>query len=308
VSRKPTFGITTYNYEPSDLLTLAAHAERLGFEGLWFGEHYVNPRTFAGHHPSRKETPPDQNDARDKEIIGSDVRIHEPWFLLGSVAGATRRLKVGTAICIVPMMHPLLLARATVTAHDVSGGRFLLGTGAGWLREEFDALGVPFEERGARLDETIEILKKAWAGGYFSHKGKHFEFAELQISPHPVSVPLVCGGNSGPALRRVARVADAWINSAKITLPEALEMRDTIEGARQAQGTAGRPFEYYVRPHTPAPEDMGGYLREGFENIVLWGPDVWSNDPKAPMESKVAHLEKVARDLNVSARAAAPAV
>ncbi|HET6970919.1 MAG TPA: TIGR03619 family F420-dependent LLM class oxidoreductase [Phenylobacterium sp.] len=302
-----TYGITTYGYEPADLLNLARHAERLGFEGLWFGEHYVSPRYYAGHHPSRKETPKDKNDARDKEIIGESVRIYDPWFLLGAVAGATTRLKVGTAICIVPMMNALLLARATITAHDVSGGRFLLGTGAGWLKEEFDAVGVPFETRGARLDETIEILKKAWAGGWFSHQGTHYQFDELQISPHPVKVPLICGGNTGPALRRVARVADGWINSAKVTLEEAEGLRETIEAARQQMGTDGRPFEYFVRPHTPAPDDVNGFVRAGFGNVVLWGPDVWPNDPNIPLETKVASLEKVARDLGVNAPAEAAA-
>ena len=297
---KPSFGITTYDYAPQDILALAVQAERLGFEGLWFGEHYASPRAYVGHHPSRKETPAEKNDARDKEIIGDEVRIYDPWFLLGAVAGATKRLKIGTAICIVPMMQPLLLARATITAHDVSGGRFRLGAGAGWLREEFDAFDLPFEQRGARLDETIEILRRAWAGGYFSYQGEHFNFAELQISPHPVNVPLVCGGNSGPALRRVARVADAWINSAKITLAEALQLRETIEAARAAQGRQNRPFDYYVRPHTPEPEDVLAYVREGFRNIVLWGPDVWSNDPEIPLEAKVARLEFVARSLGLA--------
>jgi len=305
VKRKPSFGITTYNYAPADMLNLARHAERLGFESLWFGEHYVIPKTYAGHHPSRKETPADQNDARDKAIIGDDVKIYDPWFLLGAVAGATTRLQIGTAICIVPMMNPLLLARATATAHDVSGGRFLLGAGAGWLKEEFDAVGVPFEERGARLDEAIEILRRAWAGGYFNYEGKHFRFDELQITPHPTAVPLVCGGNSGPALRRVARVADAWLNSAQVTLEEAVALRETIETARKAQGTDGRAFQYFLRPHAPYGETVEGFLREGFDSLVLWGPDVWPNDPAVPLEAKVARLEGVARDLGVSAPAPA---
>lgn len=302
-----TFGITTYNYEPADLLNLARHAERLGFDSLWFGEHYVIPKTYVGHHPSRKDTPADQNDSRDKTIIGDDVKIYDPWFLLGAVAGATQRIRIGTAICIVPMNNPLILARHTATAHDVSGGRFLLGAGAGWLREEFDAVGVPFEERGARLDETIEILRKAWAGGYFSHEGKHFGFGELQITPHPTPVPLVCGGNSGPALRRVARVADAWLNSAQVTLEEALQLRDTIEAARRAQGTQDRPFRYFLRPYAPFAETVPGFVREGFDNLVLWGPDVWSNDPAISLEAKVAKLEATARELGVSARATEPA-
>jgi uncharacterized OB-fold protein len=121
---------------------------------------------------------------REDDILAPSVRIYDPWFLLGAVAGATETLKIGTAICIAPLNNPLLLARATVTAHDVSGGRFRLGLGAGWLREEFDAVGVPFEERGTRLDETIEILKNAWKGGFFEHEGPHFKFGPVQITPH----------------------------------------------------------------------------------------------------------------------------
>jgi probable F420-dependent oxidoreductase len=204
VSRKPTVGITTYNYSPEDILNLAVHADRLGFEGLWFGEHYVIPENYGSHHPTKT------GNATESAIISPTIRIYDPWFLLGAVAGATKRLKIGTAICIVPLNNPLLLARHTTTAHDISGGRFLFGTGAGWLKEEFDALGVPFNERGSRLDETIAILRKAWAGGYFAHEGKHFQFESLQISPHPVKVPLVCGGNTGPALRRVAGSTPRW--------------------------------------------------------------------------------------------------
>ena len=300
MSTKPTFGITTYDYAPEDMLALATHADRLGFECLWYGEHYVIPAEYRGHHPSRKTTPADQNDERDKAILSPSIRIYDPWFLLGAVAGATKRIKIGTAICIVPMNNPLLLARATVTAHDMSGGRFRLGTGAGWLREEFDAVGIPFEERGKRLDETIAILKKAWAGGFFEHHGTHFDFERLQISPHPVDVPLVCGGNSGPALRRVAEVADAWINSAMVTLDEAKSLRDTVERERAARGTADRPFQYFVRPHSVDPDDIAGYLRAGFDNIVLWGPYCWPNSPEVPLEQKAAGLEKIARSLGVA--------
>ncbi|QUD90369.1 TIGR03619 family F420-dependent LLM class oxidoreductase [Phenylobacterium montanum] len=296
-----TIGITTYDYTPTDLLNLAVHAERLGFEGLWFGEHYVIPERYDGHHPSRKETPADKNDARDKAILGEQVRIYDPWFLLGAVAGATKRLKIGTAICIAPMNHPLLLARHTATAHDVSGGRFLLGTGAGWLKEEFDAVGIPFNERGSRLDEIIEVLKKAWAGGFFAHEGKHFRFDSLQITPHPVKVPLVCGGNTGPALRRVAEVADAWINSAMVALDEAEALREVIEKERQARGTARRPFDYYVRPQSPDPDLIERFFAAGFDNLVLWGPNIWPNDDTIPLADKVAGLERVARDLGLAA-------
>lgn len=295
----PSFGIATYNYAPRDMINLAVHAERLGFGSLWLGEHYASPRTYAGHHPSRKETPVDRNDSRDKAIIGEEVRIYDPWCLIGVVAAVTSRIQLGTAICIVPMNHPLLLARQTLTAHDASEGRLLMGVGAGWLKEEFDAVGAPFAQRGSRLDESIEILRKAWAGGYFRHEGEHFTFDTLQLSPHPVSIPLICGGNTGPALRRVARVADGWINSAQVTLEEALALRDTIEAARKAAGAHQKPFEYYVRPHTADPEVVEGFVRAGFMNIVFRAASLWSNDTSVPLEAKIAQIEQVASELGV---------
>lgn len=296
---KPTFGISTYNYSPTDILNLSVHAERLGFDCLWFGEHYVIPEQHSSHHTTRSPTEADGKNKEDASIIAPSIRIYDPWFLLGAVAGATKRLKIGTAICIVPLNNPLILARATVSAQDISGGRFLLGTGAGWLKEEFDALGIPFNERGSRLDETLEILRKAWAGGFFSHQGKHFRFDSLQITPDPVHVPLVCGGNSGPALRRVAEVADAWINSSMVGLDEARELRDIVEKERALRGTSQRPFEYYLRPLSPKPEEVQSFLDAGFHNVVLWGPHIWPNEPDIALDVKIAGLERVARELGI---------
>lgn len=291
-----TIGITTYNYEPAELLNLARAADALGFDGLWFGEHYVIPDKRDSAHPGLAAGERHDEDA----IVGRDVRLYDPWFLLGAVAGATQRLKIGTAICIAPMLHPLFLARATVTAHDVSGGRFRLGLGAGWLREEFDAFGLSFETRGQRLDEAIDILRAAWAGGFFSHAGKHFQFGSVQISPHPVDVQLVCGGNSGPALRRVVRSADAWMNSAMVSLEEALRLRDAIEKERAAAGKAQTPFTYYVRPPSADADMVDSFLREGFENIVLWGPHVWPAEPHVGGDEKRAALARLARELGLA--------
>lgn len=297
MNASPTkFSLTAYNYPAAELLNLARAAETLGFEGIWYGEHYVIPGARQSAHPGLAAGERHDEDA----IIGADVRIYDPWFLLGAVAGATSRLKIGTAICIAPMLHPLYLARAAATAHDVSNGRFLLGVGAGWLREEFEAFGIPFESRGRRLDEAVEIARKAWAGGFFAHDGEHFRFDSLQITPHATPVPLVCGGNSGPALRRVARVADAWMNSAMLPLEDALRMRDAIEKERAAVGNGARPLIYYVRPQSPSPEQAARFVSEGFEHIVLWGPHVWPPAADEPFERKFEALARVARALGVA--------
>jgi len=114
-------------------------------------------------------------------------------------------------------------------------------------------------------------------------------------------VPLVCGGNTGPALRRVAEIADAWINSAMVGLDEAQGLREVIEKERQARGTSSRPFDYYVRPQSIDPREIESFFAAGFENLVLWGPNVWPNKADMPLEHKVAGLERVARELGLAA-------
>ena len=292
------FGIQTYDYPPEQLLALARAADRLGFEGLWMGEHYVNPASFGSAHPGHTEL----REVNEDDILGPHVTLYDPWFFLGAVAGATRHLKIGTAIVIVPLIHPLLLARATATAWHVSGGRFRLGTGAGWLKEEFDVLGVPFNERGSRLDEAIDILKKAWGGGYFEHSGKHFQFdGSQQVTKDPTPVPLVIGGNAGPALRRVARVADMWMNSAMVSLEEALQLRDTIEAERRALGK-NDPLTYILRPESPDPKTVGSFRAEGFDHIVLWGPHVWPKGGPLSIAEKEAKLAELAAELGIAPR------
>lgn len=287
-------GIHTYGYPPEQLLALACTAERLGFEGLWIGEHYMIPQSFSSKHPLV------HNDAERKEdaILASTIRIDDPWFVLGMIASATTRLKIGTAVCVAPLMHPLLLARAAATAQSASQGRFHLGIGAGWLEEEYAAIGIPFKERGTRLDEAVDILRAAWAGSYFSHSGKHFNFEEIQITPERVDVPLVCGGNTGPALRRVVRVADAWINSGTITLEDACTLRDEIEKLRRASEKTS-DLIYYVRPNKTTYSEVENFRSEGFNDIVLWGPHVWPKSPEISLDEKITALERVAVELGI---------
>jgi probable F420-dependent oxidoreductase len=284
-----------YDYPASDVIPLARAAEAAGFDGVWLGEHYVCPKEFTSEHPSAN--PADEHPAA--RIVGPDVTLHDPWCFLGAVAGATSRLKIGTAISIVPLNHPLVLARSVLTAQEISGGRLLFGTGAGWLREEFDVLNIPFETRASRYDEMLDIMRQAWTGGYFQHAGTHFSFAAVQLTPHRVDIPLVIGGNSERALRRVARKADGWLNSAMIELADAERLRDRIQVLRREYGTDQRPFSFHVRPPRTTLDEIERFVAAGFHDIVLWGPQVWPNDAAAPLEDKQAHLRRVAGDLGV---------
>lgn len=296
------FSMVIYDYPANEIVPLARAAEAAGFDAVWAGEHYVSPKTFTSEHPSAN--PEDRHPAA--RIVGAQTRLHDPWSLLGAMAGATTRLKIGTAICIVPLNHPIILARSALTLQEVSGGRLLLGTGVGWLEEEFSALDIPFGSRGARYDEILDILRKVWAGGYFEHRGDHFDFDALQLSPHAVNVPLIIGGNAERALHRVAQKGDGWVNSASIELEDARRLRDRIEHLRSEAGTSHRPFSYYVRPPHATRDTIDRFVSEGFTNLVLWGPQVWPNTNDMTVEAKMAQMRQVARDLGISERRTGP--
>lgn len=267
--------------------------------------------------PDRLETAHPAGDSaaqHSTRILSHKTLLYDLYCILGGVAATTKTLKVGTAVNVLPLNPPLLLARATSTLHDIAQGRLLLGTGVGWAAEEFARMGVPFNERGARLDETIEILRKAWKGGFFEHNGRHFRFEGLQISPHPIHIPLIIGGHAPQALRRAAAVGDGWINSARIELDLAMRLRDEIEANRIKLGTDKRKFEYYVRPSKMTDAGIDAFIQEGFTNLLLTlgtdeeeedgglGTKLWSVDPSISIAAKRAHLQKIADRIGVGAR------
>lgn len=301
MGKRVNYSFTVYDYPANEVIPMAVAAEQAGFDAVWIGEHYVCPEAFTSEHPGASAR--DEHPA--KWIVGKDARLHDPWFFMGAMAGATTRLKIGTAICLAPLNHPLLLARATLTAQEISGGRLLFGTGVGWLREEFDALQIPFESRGSRYDEILDILRRAWAGGYFAHEGRHFRFDAVQLSPHRVHVPLIVGGNTEKALRRVAAKADGWLNSAKITLADAVRLRGRLETLRTELGTGKRPFDYYVRPVETTRSEIAAFIAEGFENIALWGPDLWPNKVGGTLKEKTERFRRMAEDLDIAPLTAA---
>jgi probable F420-dependent oxidoreductase len=130
---------------------------------------------------------------------------------LGWLAGQTSGLELGTTVVILPYRHPLALARLTANLDNLCGGRFIFGVGVGWAREEFAALGVPFERRGAIADETLAIIRRCWTEDVVSHEGRFFTFRDVRTAPRPLRRPPIwIGGGSDAALRRAVRFGDAW--------------------------------------------------------------------------------------------------
>jgi probable F420-dependent oxidoreductase len=188
---------------PRNIRAYASLAEELGFTGVWLGDHVVLPDTYESQYPYGAAHP-----------VASDRPFLEAVTTLAYVAGATHRVRLATAVLVAPYRHPLLQAKQIATLDALSGGRLEVGLGAGWLAEEFEALGVSYVDRQSLTDETIEVMKKLWTGESVTHEGKHFTLKGVRCLPTPAQrpgPPLWIGGISPRALRRVVESDAGWI-------------------------------------------------------------------------------------------------
>jgi probable F420-dependent oxidoreductase len=165
------------------------------------------------------------------------------WVTTGALAAVTERITFSTHVYVLPSRNPFVVAKAVGTAAYLSGGRVVLGVGAGWMREEFTQLGQPFDRRGARMEEQIAVLRTLWRGGMVEHHGEFYDFDRLEMSPAPPApVPVLIGGHTDLALRRAARIGDGWMG-VYYGLDELRGYLDRLAAYRREYGTDGRPFE-----------------------------------------------------------------
>src|SRR5579885_3821416 len=201
---------------PDLLAHLATTAESCGFESLWTVEHVVIPKGYQTPYPYSKD---------GKIPGGEDVPIPDPLLPLGFVAALTKKIKLATGVMILPQRHPLYVAKEIASLDLLSQGRTILGIGSGWLKEEFDALGLDFHQRGARTDEAIKSLRALWSpAAASSFHGKHFSFGPVKCFPKPVQkngVPIIIGGHSPAAAKRAGRYGDGFFPA--IGEPDKLE-------------------------------------------------------------------------------------
>ncbi len=210
MARIDSFGLDVGIYgplaTPDTIVGLARHAEATGFESIWVADHIAFPAKFKSEYPYS---------AKGDFPSTLDSPLMEPVATMGVLVGATNRVRIGSAVLIMPYRNPLLLARMLVTLDQFSGGRIMLGAGVGWLEEEFEALDTfDFKKRGRVTDEYIEIFKRIAAGGEVGYQGETYSFAPVYSvpgsvqRPHP---PVLIGGIADAALRRVAKHGDGWL-------------------------------------------------------------------------------------------------
>lgn len=228
------FGLTHANIgrfsNPGPALELAHAAERAGFDSLWTVEHVVLPTKYEPLYP---ETP----DGRFPFDVSEPIA--DPLVWLAFVANVTEHMKLGTAVLVLPQRNPLIAAKEVATLDRLTDGRVLLGVGAGWLREEFQALGVDFERRGARLTESIQVMRALWAGGPASYAGGTAAFDDVISHPQPVrpSVPVHIGGFTVPAAVRAGRLGDGFFPGG---YGERERLAVLVERARREAADCGR--------------------------------------------------------------------
>ena len=213
------FGIMFANtgpfIQPEGLTLLAQTAEEVGVESLWTVEHVVVPMGYQSTYPY----------SQDGKMPGSEeAPIPDPLVWLTYAAAVTKQIKLATGIIILPQRHPFYLAKEVATLDMLSGGRFMLGVGVGWLEEEFKALNVPFKNRGAITDESIGALRDLWSKGASEHKGDHYAWPSVESNPKPSGgkVPIVIGGHSKASARRAARFGDGFFPARADKLEECL--------------------------------------------------------------------------------------
>ena len=210
-------------------LDICRTAEAAGFDSVWGGEHVIRPDHIESPYPY----------AADGEMPGqAETPIPDPLIWLAYVGAIAPSLRLGTCILIVPQRNPLVLAKELATLDHLTDGRVELGLGVGWMREEFEALGVPWARRGARNDEYVAAMRALWAGPHAEYHGEFVDFPPATCSPRPVngSIPILVGGDSPAAVRRAARIADGYYPG---TIDPA-ELSARIEDVRRAAEAEGR--------------------------------------------------------------------
>ena len=247
---------------PELLAAVGAEAEARAIDTIWVGEHVVTFEQYASRYPY----------AEDGRVpLPGGTGLLEPFTSLAYLAGRTETVRLGTAMCLLPQRNPVYTAKEVATVDWLSGGRVDLGIGVGWLREEFGALGVSWDRRGARTDDYIEVLRSLWCTDPSSHSGPFYELEPCNQFPKPVQdphPPLHIGGESEAALRRVARVGQGWhtFNRRPEQLAEPLVRLTEMLGA---EGRRRDEVRVTVCPYFQGlePDDVTRYAEAGADAV-----------------------------------------
>src|SRR5690349_939233 len=195
--------LVTATAQSGDLAEIARLAESLGYDSLWIPEHPIIPVEMKTPFPA----------AADGKLPGHYAQWADPFVALAIAAAVTRKIKLGTGICLLPEREPLITAKLIASLDFYSGGRVIIGAGAGWLREETEIMGTKFGIRWKRMREMVEAMRVLWTKGVASYEGETLRFPAVRCEPRPLQKPyppVLLGAHGPKALERVARTYDGW--------------------------------------------------------------------------------------------------
>jgi probable F420-dependent oxidoreductase len=249
--------LPAYTIDPA---FMGRKAEELGFESIWYAEHPVLPVHSNSPFP-----------ATGGEIPESYAHFTDPYIALARVSGVTSAIKLCTGITLVPERNPLLLAKEIATLDRFSGGRFIFGIGAGWLREETELMGGDFDHRWTQTREAVAVMKELWTKDEAEFHGRYYSFPPVKCNPKPVQQPhppVILGGMAKNVLRRVATWADGWMPN-RITpaqLEESRKILDTL-AAERGRDPASLTITIYGQP--PDRGLVESFFNAGADRVVV---------------------------------------
>ncbi len=250
---------------PELIRRAAVRAEALGLDDVWVSEHIIVPRASFPRSPL----------------------FYDPVLSLTLAAAVTSRVRLGTSVLVLPMRHPLPLAKELATLQNFSEGRLILGAGVGWLEAEFAALGAPFHERGRRMDEGIAMMRAVWSQDPVSFRGRHIpaEIVEMTMAPPPVRpIPIWFGARSEAAFRRTVRIGDGWHGS-QLTPEAAAPIVRRLRRDRPEPG-----FTISIRSHWDGRDEgelrarLAAYREIGVQHVMVAPVDREVDDWDAVIE------------------------
>ena len=248
-----------------DVADIAARAEAAGFESIWLPEHPVMPVNPASRYPGTPDgsIPPAMSDLAD------------PYIALARASAVTSAIKLGTGITLIPERNPLVLAGAISTLDRFSGGRFILGIGAGWLREETEIMGGDFDHRWTQTREAIAVMRALWTQDAAEYHGRYYDFPPVQCNPKPAQAggpPVILGGNARNVFRRIARWGDGWMPTA--ATPEQIAAgRAAIDELAEAAGRDPAAITITVFGTPPDREIIARFAAAGASRVIIRLPD-----------------------------------
>ncbi|MGO8863154.1 MAG: TIGR03619 family F420-dependent LLM class oxidoreductase [Acidimicrobiales bacterium] len=272
---------------PADeILRLSAACDDMGYSGVYLSDHLFNPRDLASRYTYSKA--PDGAPFWEKETAWPD-----PMCMISALSGVTTNLTFTTGIYIAPVRDLITVAKSVGTTAVLSHNRVRLGVGVGWCEEEFEQTGQDFRTRGKRLNDMIPALRALWQGGWVEYHGTHYDVPPCQMNPAPTQpVPILCGGDSEPALKRASTLCDGWINTGAASPDEAFAQVDRIKDALKREGRENDPFSIYVAVRAMPDLDLYHRLEDAGVTDLLCAPwmAVRAKEDDTPESIHVARL------------------